>query len=85
MKHRGQDAPSYGEAQATAWLAWLARGMQQHGQTLFLIEQLQPSWLSTRRQRWVYIMTSRLIWGVVSGLIGGLIIALFFGLNSGLD
>ena len=51
MKHRnGQAAPPYSEAQATAWLAWLARGMQQHGQTIFLIEQLQPSWLSTRNQ-----------------------------------
>ena len=49
MKHRRQDAPSYSEAQATAWLAWLAQGMQQHGQTIFLIEQLQPSWLSTRQ------------------------------------
>ena len=48
--------------------------MQKHGQTLFLIEQLQPSWLSTRRQRWAYIMTSRLIWGVVIGLFGGLIL-----------
>ena len=47
MKRRnGQDAPPYSEAQATAWLAWLARGMQAHDQTIFLIEQLQPSWLS---------------------------------------
>ena len=73
MKRRNeQAAPPYSEVQATAWLAWLARGMQQHGQTIFLIEQLQPSWLSTRRQRWVYILMSRLIWGVVIGLIYGL-------------
>jgi hypothetical protein len=63
MKHRGQDAPSYSEAQATAWLAWLARGMQQHSQTLFLIEQLQPSWLSTWRT--VQRVVLRVDWCVV--------------------
>ena len=45
MRHRnGLAAPPYSEAQSTAWLTWLARGMQRHGQTIFLIEQLQPSW-----------------------------------------
>ena len=84
MKHRGQNVPRFGEAQATAWLSWLARGMQTHGQTIILIEQLQPSWLSTRRQRWVYIFTSRLIWGAVVGLIFGLIFGLIGGLFSSL-
>ena len=75
----GQDAPSYSEAQATAWLAWLARGMQQHGQTVFLIEQLQPSWLSTRGQCWGYIFASRLIWGILIAMIVGLVARLVLG------
>ena len=79
MKQRGQDAPSYSEAQATAWLAWLARGMQQHGQTVFLIEQLQPSWLSTRGQCWGYIFASRLIWGILIAMIVGLVARLVLG------
>jgi hypothetical protein len=64
MKHGGQNVSPYGEAQATAWLAWLARGMQAHGQTIFLIEQLQPSWLSACTQRRVYILTEAMIAGL---------------------
>jgi hypothetical protein len=59
----------YSERQATAWLAWLARGMQQHGQTVFLIEQLQPSWLSGRRQLALYLLASRLAVGVLLGVL----------------
>jgi eukaryotic-like serine/threonine-protein kinase len=44
-------------------LSWLAKKMQEHGQTVFLIEQLQPSWLSTRWQIWDYVISSRLICG----------------------
>ena len=64
------------------WLAWLARGMQQHGQTVFLIEQLQPSWLPMRGQRRIYTLSSRLLGGLYFGLIFGLSGALWYG---GLD
>ena len=78
----GHDAsPPCSEAQTTTWLAWLARGMQQRSQTIFLIEQLQPSWLTTRSQHWVYILASRPTWGIVSGLVTGLILGLVFGLD----
>jgi hypothetical protein len=56
---------SYGQEQATRWLSWLARGMQDHGQTIFLIEQLQPSWLKERGQRWLYALISRVLAGVL--------------------
>src|SRR5262245_53741478 len=55
--------PPCTEEQATRWLAWLARGMQKHGQTVFLIEQLQPSWLPTRIERCAYLLTARLLAG----------------------
>ncbi len=38
--------------------------MQKHGQTVFLIEQLQPSWLPARMQRSAYVLASRLIEGL---------------------
>ncbi|HVF58808.1 MAG TPA: hypothetical protein VNJ70_03220 [Thermoanaerobaculia bacterium] len=66
--------PPYSERQATAWLAWLARGMQQHGQTVFLIEQLQPSWLSGRGQLALYLLASRLAVGVLLGVLWAAII-----------
>jgi hypothetical protein len=39
--------------------------MKEHGQTIFLIEQLQPHWLSTRRHRWLYFLLSRVLAGVL--------------------
>lgn len=54
------------------WLACLAKGMKKHSQTIFLLEGLQPSWLTTRGQKLSY------------GTITALIIAFLFGLNEGL-
>lgn len=70
----------YTEAQVTHWLSWLARGMQQHAQTIFLIENLQPSWLLTRRERRRYVFRA----GMLDGLLFGLILAIVAGLAVGL-
>lgn len=74
-----QSAP-YTEAQVRRWLSFLARNMQQHEQTIFLIEQLQPSWLTNNIQLWSYLLTSRL----VAGLLFTFIFACFGGLPAGL-
>jgi hypothetical protein len=60
--------PAYGKEQTMKWLSWLAQRMIQHSQTILLIEQLQPSWLMTRGQRGVYVLSSRLVGGVIFGL-----------------
>src|SRR5580692_2794918 len=62
-------ASSFTEMKSKAWLSWLARGMQKHSQTVFMLEQLQPSWLPSRWQRWLYILSSRAIAGLPVGLI----------------
>lgn len=72
---KGKGIQGYAKEQALGWLNWLARGMQQHGQTLFLIEQLQPSWLTTRRQQSVYILGSRMVCGLLCGLTLGLFLS----------
>src|SRR5215831_12076315 len=58
---KGKGTRGYAREQTLGWLSWLALGMQQHGQTVFLIEQLQPSWLTKRAQRVVYILGSRMV------------------------
>lgn len=68
-KSRKRAYPRYSEAQTTKWLSWLARGMQKNGETVFLVEKLQPSWLLTCMQRWIYILSTRLIVGLLFGLI----------------
>jgi hypothetical protein len=52
---------AYTEEQARHWLWFLARNMQTHGQSMFMLEQLQPSWLLTRWQVFVYLAISRAV------------------------
>lgn len=68
-----QSAPPYSEEQVTRWLAFLARGMTEHDQTVFQIEQLQPTWLSASHRLWIYLLLSRTIWGITVGSSGGII------------
>jgi endonuclease YncB( thermonuclease family) len=45
-------------------LSWLANQMREKSVAQFLIEQLQPSWLTNRKEIWVYCLTSRLLVGM---------------------
>lgn len=54
---------TYSVATTKAYLAWLARKMEAHNQVLFLLEQIQPSWLPTRQLQRAFVLTSRLIDG----------------------
>ena len=78
----------YEDEQTKQRLSWLAQNMQKHNQEVFLIEGLQPSWLSTSRWQWVYVLASRMIawlmYGLSVGLTNGLIGLLIFGLGIGL-
>src|SRR5262245_18576205 len=76
---KGKGAQEYAREQTLRWLSWLASGMQQHGQTVFLIEQLQPSWLTKRAQRVLYILASLMVGRLAFVLVFGLSIE--FGLK----
>ncbi|MDJ0737493.1 MAG: NACHT domain-containing protein [Nostocaceae cyanobacterium] len=52
------------------WLGWLAQRLVEENTTEFLIEKMQPYWLSNKLQIVVYNMV---VWGIISGLITGLI------------
>jgi hypothetical protein len=45
--------PRYLPERTMSWLAWLARAMQAHGQTLFYVDRLQPDWLPTGTRPWL--------------------------------
>jgi hypothetical protein len=66
----------YSQNQTLAGLSWLAAGMDDHNQSIFLIEQLQPSWLPNRRWRRLYMVLA----GAITGLTGGLIMWLLWQL-----
>jgi DNA polymerase III delta prime subunit len=69
---KGKGTQKFARELTLGWLHWLARCMQQQGQTVFLIEQIQPSWLTTRGQRLLYMLSSRMLFGLIFGLISGL-------------
>jgi hypothetical protein len=53
FKRRGANPP-YSPERTIGWLIWLAHKMSQHAQTVFLIELMQPDWLETGTQDWLY-------------------------------
>jgi hypothetical protein len=66
----------YTEEQALDWLAWLARGLRDRGQTEFHLDRLAPESLPISTQQ----LHARLATGLVGGLVGGLVFGLGFGL-----
>lgn len=68
----------YPRPKVKRWLASLARNMQRHDQTIFMIEQIQTSWLpspgSKRLQRLITILASGMICSLVGGGIGLLVV-----------
>ena len=75
FRHGSTERP-FAVAPTMRWLSWLAQQMTQHGQTIFVMEQMQPSWLENPRQQRLYVLLSRLAISLVGGLLGGLIIGL---------
>ncbi len=84
MFKRNRIDARYSPGRTIHWLRWLAKQMVEQGQTLFLIERLQPEWLPTRAQRWRYTLLDRGSGALGTGLIGGLVSGLSVGLVDGL-
>ena len=89
FKRKGTGDKPYNDRQTTTWLVWLAQKMTGHDQTIFLIEQLQPSWLSSRIWCKAYILGfslnyGLLVFGLPFGLFTGSVLGWFFGPITGL-
>jgi hypothetical protein len=87
FRRRVSEQP-YSREQTMRWLSWLARKLVRESQTIFLIERMQPNWLETTAQRWLYASGIGLIIGLAGGIGFGIIIWLLverqFGLLAGL-
>ncbi|WP_420627316.1 NACHT domain-containing protein [Candidatus Leptofilum sp.] len=68
MLNRQPNSP-YTPEQTQHWLGWLAQRMTHNNQTIFLIEHLQPSWHNNRKWQWLYLVSARLIAGIMIGLL----------------
>ena len=56
FRAKGNTEQRYPREQTVGWLSWLARRMDERNQSVFSLEQLQPSWLATRGQRMLYAL-----------------------------
>jgi GTPase SAR1 family protein len=73
----------YTREQTEHWLRWLARTMQDHNQSIFYLEWMQPDWLQGQRQQRLVTLATSIMGGLVYGLLGGLVGGLVFGLLYG--
>jgi len=69
FKKRGTTELAYPREQTLSWLSWIARRLSERNQALFLIENLQPSWLSNSAQRWAYLAGLSLVMGLLLGAV----------------
>ncbi len=76
---RGVDT-RYSQERAIQWLAWLARMLSQHEQSIFSIERMQPDWLQTRAEQRLYAAGIGVATGICLGRAGGLCGGMSFGL-----
>ena len=82
MFRRKKSTQKYSTEKTMRWLIWLAQRMSEEELTVFLIEQMQPSWLKTNIQRWTYRVTIILLSGVCIGMISGVISRAFDPLST---
>jgi hypothetical protein len=50
------------------WLTWLAQKLREQAQTDFVIEKLQPTWLQSVTQKWIYRIAVVLLVALVFGM-----------------
>ena len=62
----------YSREQTIHWLAWLARSMREHHQSVFYLEWMQPDWLQRPVQRWMVSVGSVILCGLLASAVVGL-------------
>lgn len=81
---RREIKPIYPSRQTIKWLQWLAARMVQHGQTIFLIEGIQPSWLQLPLYSKLRVFITMLMWGPIYGVTAGVILGTIYGSFGGM-
>ena len=65
----------YSPPETGCWLAWLAARMEEHDQAVFLLEEIQPSWLPDRNRQ-LYLLIGHAVIGLYGGLTMWLLLRL---------
>lgn len=64
------------ESHMQRWLGWIGARLRDNAQSIFYIEEIQPSWLTSEAQKRNYIFLSRFISVMLASVIGGFLIGL---------
>jgi hypothetical protein len=85
--NRSKGEHRYSKQQTIHWLTWLAKRIAEESQTVFLIEKMQPQWISTIIPQWKFKIVEMFVTWLTNGIIFGLILSLceltsvIFGVN----
>jgi len=55
FQRKGTTSLEFPKEKVSGWLSWLAREMRNHLQSVFFVEDLQPSWLGEIAQQTTYL------------------------------
>lgn len=77
LERRGS-VNQYRPERTIRWLSFLAKNMQEHSQTEFYLERLQPTWLPDDRAKKYHLTVYRVLFGL-STLVSAGLMALFRG------
>lgn len=65
FSHKDIKEAAASRSETLTWLNWLALNMSEHSQSIFFIENLQPTWLDNWKQTIAYREVATLIFGLV--------------------
>ncbi|MEG5043499.1 NACHT domain-containing protein [Microcoleus sp. B4-C1] len=68
----------YSKYEVLRWLSWLAKQMSQ---SVFQIEEIQPQWLPSEKDKNIYFIVIGLILGVLLGLIAGIYLVYYYTIS----
>ena len=85
MFQRRSSHLQYSKTKVVHWLVRLAQQMSQTSQTVFLIETIQPTWLTTQVQKLLYRCGNLLLGGLIGVLIGGFISSFVKDVNQSIN
>jgi len=71
LDRRGKKDRLFGDDVTVSRLGWLADRMKRHSKSVFLVEDLQPSWLGTAAATRVHVFGVAVLLGLVIGSVAG--------------
>lgn len=90
MFQRRTKVHPYSQESILHWLSYLAQQMTSHGHSIFLVENLQPDWLTSYKTKFFFLLVlsgvaifNGIIVGLISGLFGLLLLGPSFGIYFG--